>query len=186
MNYADIILDNSNNHCDIQWWPKFAYHCTDIKNAVSILDKGTLYCRADASRLKQMHNDNASKHVIDMTQAETVSSVRFYYRPKTPTQYYNEGYKHPELRYDNDENANMPVPVFFLFDLEKMLLLPETQFAEQSQSGYGSKLQKGVQAFSSLDFDKIYSNDLSRVSELKKYIQAEILYPNYLSMNYHT
>ena len=68
-----------------------------------------------------MRNDNASRQVIDMTNSGVVSKVRFYFRPLTPTQHYNEGYKHPALRYDQDENANVPVPIFLLFDLEKLL-----------------------------------------------------------------
>jgi hypothetical protein len=49
------------------------------------------------------------------------------------------------------------VPVFFLFDLEKILNMPDTKFSELYQSGYGSPLYSGVEAFSKLDFDKIYS-----------------------------
>ena len=36
MEYIDIIRDNSENHSPVSWWPKFAFHYTDVTNAVSI------------------------------------------------------------------------------------------------------------------------------------------------------
>lgn len=125
-----------------------------------------------------MHNDNASRQVIDMTNPDVVSKVRFYFRPLTPTQYYNEGYKHPELRYDGDENADVPVPIFLLFDLEKLLCMTDVQFSETSQAGYGSEVYSGVEAFSKLNFDYIYDNSFDRFEETKAYRHAELMHPN--------
>jgi len=178
MEYIDIIRDNCKNHSPISWWPRFAFHYTDVTNAVSILDSGYLYSRADATHLKVMHNDNASRQVIDMTNSDVVSKVRFYFRPLTPTQYYNEGYKHPDLRYDRDENANVPVPIFLLFDLEKLLRIPGVQFSETSQAGYGSEVYSGVEAFSKLNFDFIYDNSFDRFDVTKAYRHAELMHPN--------
>ena len=178
MNYIDIIRDNCENHSPVSWWPKFAFHYTDVTNAVSILNSGYLYSRADADKLRVMRNDNASRQVIDMTNSGAVSKVRFYFRPLTPTQYYNEGYKHPALRYDRDENANVPVPVFLLFDLDKLLSLPGVQFSETSQAGYGSKLCSGVEEFSKLNFDYIYDNSFDNFGVTKTYRHAEIVHPN--------
>lgn len=183
MTYADIIRDNCENHSDISWWPRFAFHYTDVTNAVSILNSGYLYSRADASHLKVMRNDNASRQVIDMTNSGVVSKVRFYFRPLTPTQYYNEGYKHPALRYDRDENANVPVPIFLLFDLEKLLSLPGVQFSETSQAGYGSEVYSGVEAFSKLKFDYIYDNTYENFDTTKSYRHAEITHPNAMPIN---
>lgn len=183
MNYFEIIHDNCTHHSPIQWWPKFAYHYTDVTNAVSILDSGCLYSRANVDQLGLMHNDNASRQVIDMTQTEAISCVRFYFRPLTPTQYYNEGYKHPQLRYHNDANANAPVPVFFLFDLPNLLSVPGVQFSELPQSGYGSELKSGPKAFSALNFDSIYNNSLENMEQTKRYRHAEILHPNSMQID---
>lgn len=174
MTYSEIIQNNIEKHSPVSWWPKFAFHYTDVTNAVSILDTGYLYSRLDATHLGIMSNDNASRQVIDMTNPSIVSKVRFYFRPLTPTQYYNEGYKHPRLRYDDDVNANTPVPVFFLFDLEKLLSTDGVQFSETSQAGHGSVLQSGIDAFSNLNFDLIYSNGYENISESKIYRHAEI------------
>lgn len=178
MTFREIIKENCEKHSPVNWWPRFAYHCTDIRNAVSILNYSCIYSRLNAMQLDIMQNDNASRQVIDLTNLSTLSSVRFYFRPKTPTQYYNEGFKHPQLRYYNDEHANMPVPVFFLFDLEKLLSQPNVKFSEKSQAGVGSILYEGAEAFSKMDFDKIYGTDLATIQKEKSYRHAEILYPN--------
>lgn len=178
MEYIDIIRDNCENHSPVSWWPRFAFHYTDVTNAVSILDSGFLYSRADAAYLRIMKNDNASRQVIDMTDSDVVSKVRFYFRPLTPTQYYNEGYKHPALRYDQDENANVPVPIFLLFDLEKLLSLQGVRFSETSQAGHGSISYSGAEEFSKLNFDYIYDNDYNNISVTKSYRHAEIVHPN--------
>ena len=184
MSYLDVIQRNCEGESPVAWWPKFAFHYTDVMNAVSILDSGILYSRSNAKQLGLMRNDNASRQVIDMTQTEAISCVRFYFRPLTPTQYYNEGFKHSQLRYFNDENANTPVPVFFLFNLDKLLSIPEVKFSEQSQSGHGAQVLQGEQSFANLDFKRIYSNGFESFEQNKKYRHAEILHPNAMSIDH--
>ncbi len=184
MTYIDVIRDNCENHSSVPWWPRFAFHFTDVTNAVGILSSGYLYSRADASKLKLMKNDNASRQVIDMTNSSVVSKVRFYFRPLTPTQYYNEGYKHSALRYNQDDNANVPVPVFLLFDLEKLLSLPGVQFSQTSQAGYGSSVHSGIEAFSQLNFDYIYDNSYEMFNDTKNFRHAEITHPNSMSIDF--
>ncbi len=178
MSYSEIIRDNCENHSPVPWWPKFAFHYTDVTNAVNILSTGYLFSRADASNRGFMQNDNASRQVIDMTDTGVTSMVRFYFRPLTPTQYYNEGYKHLALRYDHDENANVPVPIFLLFDLEKLLSVPGVHFSEKSQAGHGTSLLSGEDAFKNLNFDYIYDNSYENFNETKQYRHAEIVHPN--------
>lgn len=185
MSYKDIILKNE-EYAPARWWPHYAYHYTDISNAVSILESGMLYSRLRAEELHVMMNDNASRQVIDMTAQKTASYVRFYFRPLTPTQYHNEGFKHRDLRYDGDPNANVPVPIFFFFHLEQLLSDPNTCFSEGSEAGGGVPVLKGEDAFANLDFEMIYRNGpyISQDSENRKregsLRQSEILYPDML------
>lgn len=183
MNYKETIQRNCNECSPVSWWPQFAFHYTDLSNAVSILSSGFLYSRIKAERFGVMRNDNASRQVIDMTGDRVKASVRFYFRPRTPTQYYNEGFKHPSLRYQGDEYANVPVPVFFLFDLEKLLSDPYVRFSETTQAGYSGDLLSGAEAFSQLDFRKIYSTGSEHISELVQYRHAELLYPNQMPID---
>lgn len=183
MEYRELIQKNSDCYSKIRWWPRFAFHFTDVRNAASILASGRMFSRAIAQNLNIMPNDNASKQVIDLTDSKVISNVRFYFRPQTPTQYYNEGYKHPSLRFLCDSNANVPVPVFLLFDLEKILSLPNVRFSETGQAGRGASLCSGVEAFSKLNFDYIYDNSSDRWTETKSYRHAEILIPDFFDID---
>jgi hypothetical protein len=174
--YAEIIEHNK-TLSSVRWWPQFAYHYTDIMNAVSIISDECLYSRVNAESLNLMRNDNASRQVLDMTGVNTTRQVRFYFRPLTPTQYYNEGYKPTSLRFEGDVNANVPVPIFFLFNLEKVLCLPDIRFSEFTQAGHGSTTNHGVEEFCKLNFAKIYSKG-SMDTEGMKYRHAELLYPD--------
>ncbi len=179
--YSEIIKKN-HDRSYVRWWPQYAYHYTDISNAVEILRTGRIYSRINAGNMKLMKNDNASRQVIDMTSPEIASYVRFYFRPLTPTQFYNEGFKHYEIRYDDDKNANVPVPVFLVFDLNKLLSDPDTQFSGSSQAGYGATLHNTVAEFEKLDFDKIYGGGVPSKEDVS-YRHAEILYPDHYEID---
>ncbi len=176
MTYLETILRNC-EEADVKWWPRYAFHYTDVVNAVSILSSGFLYSRIRAKETKLMENDNASIQVINMTESTATSFARFYFRPLTPTQFYNEGFKHKDLRYSGDDNANVPVPIFLLFDLSKLLSNSEVEFSEFSQAGHGAPKQQGEEAFEKLEFKKIYSKGYVD-DETRKFRHAEILYPN--------
>ncbi len=179
MDFRDVIERNAQLNIPVRWWTRYAFHYTDIRNAVSILASGQLYSRTEANERHVMSNDNASRQVIDMTGSATTSLVRFYFRPLTPTQYYNEGYKHPALRYHGDQCANVPVPVFLVFDLEKLLSLPGVEFSEKSLAGHGDRLLAGAEAFDKLNFERIYGNGRMQDSATDtKYRQAEIVHPS--------
>ncbi len=174
MTFEEIIHQNCQN-TQIHWWPRFAYHYTDIQNAVSILESGLLYSRYDATRLGLMKTDNASSQVIDNTESDVIKSVRFFFRPMTPTQYHNEGYKHPQLRYELDCTGNCPVPVFFAFNLGSLLKQPETSFSPSSRAGFSPTMHTGVDEFMKLDFSQIYkSGPMTNPVEEKAFRQAEI------------
>lgn len=133
-----------------------------MTNAVNILAAGRLYSRNQAKAKGLMVNDNASEKVIAYNDFVT-KYVRFYFRPLTPTQYYNEGYKHPDFRFDNNKNANVTVPVFFLLDLESMLNSGQMKFSATTLAGYNpSSVSTGVQSFTKLPFEKIYSSPLGQ------------------------
>lgn len=183
MTYEEIIENNCQNNSDIAWWPRFAFHYTDVLNAIGILKEECIYSRYDASQKSLMLNDNASRQVINMTHSGAQSDVRFYFRPLTPTQYHNEGFKHPSLRYCGDSNANVPVPVFFLFDLNLILQMQETKFSGQSLAGYGGDIYSGAENFNGLNFKQIYKTGSMQDPELeKKYRHAEIIYPGAFSI----
>lgn len=100
------------------WWPRFLFHFTNIDNAVKILESGSLMCRSLLEKSGEMETDNASPEIIERTDDKWKEYVRLYFRPRTPTQFRNEGFR-PEGQ--RTLNAHCPVPVYFLFDARKML-----------------------------------------------------------------
>ena len=68
------------------------WHFTDINNVVNILSSLKVMSKNQAVNEKKMLNDNASEVVNNTyTHAWVHDYARFYLRPKTPTQYRNEG-----------------------------------------------------------------------------------------------
>jgi hypothetical protein len=75
-----------------------------------------------------MRCENASRKVIDGTDPAHLRFVRLYFRPKTPTQWHNEGIRAPSER--TSLNAHCPIPVFFCFDLVGLLSEDNVWFSD--------------------------------------------------------
>ncbi|MDM5282679.1 DarT ssDNA thymidine ADP-ribosyltransferase family protein [Peribacillus frigoritolerans] len=163
---------------DSKWWSKFIYHFSDVNNIASILNSGFLYSRNHDMSQLLMKNDNASKTVIDGTNGDYKDHVRFYFRPLTPTQFQNEGIRsHSE---HSSLNAHCPVPIFLLFNADKLLSRDDSYFSYESLASH-----RDVQIYQSLDdfknapFENIYHHTPIREGEDKNQIvkqrHAEII-----------
>ena len=136
-------------------WTSFCFHFTNLNNAVSILQNGMLVSRKKAMESGIMENENASIEVINQTDEEWKKYVRLYFRPRTPTQYNNEGFRSKSNL--GSLQAHCPFPVFFLFDLEETLQKPNCYFTKSSLAKSGEhELLQTPQQFSELPFSKIY------------------------------
>ena len=111
---------------NLGWWPKYIYHFTDVQNAARILTDGVLYCRTEAGRRGLMVVDNASPEIIAQTKPEHTNFVRLYFRPKTPTQYRNEGIRPITTR---ELGSHCPVPIYFCFDALELLAQDRVEFS---------------------------------------------------------
>lgn len=140
---------------ELQWWTNYLYHFTDVHNASNILYSGWIYSRDQATEMHVMMNDNASQAVIQATNMDHKCYGRLYFRPLTPTQFHNEGYKPVELR-NSEMNACCPVPVFLCLNANATLNYPGTQFAERGIAGNRHNIKSGLEEFSKLNFGKIY------------------------------
>lgn len=177
--YRDVIERQVKlQHKSNSWWPKYFYHFTDIRNAMGIIELGWIYGRNNVLENNLMKNDNASESVITISKNKVKDCARLYFRPRTPTQYNNEGYKPTKIR-RKDLNASCPVPIFFFLDSETVLNMENVKFSEVSCAGLADlNLLSGAEAFEKLPFDKIYHDkyipDGSR-SDIVKHRHAEIL-----------
>lgn len=64
------IQDWSRRLGNLEWWPRYVYHFTDLQNAASILTDGILFSRSEAEKRRRMVVDNASPDVITQTRLE--------------------------------------------------------------------------------------------------------------------
>lgn len=177
MQYSEIIKEQKQwLNPEFEWWPDFFYHFTDVHNAVRILQSGWILSRENAVHQGVMVTENASRAVISATSAENKRYGRLYFRPLTPTQYHNEGYK-PEAIRDKNINACCPVPVFLCLDSVATLEYSGVEFAEKGISGNWHNVQSGAGGFSNLNFRKIYHNGPYGEDErdIKDYRHSEIV-----------
>jgi len=102
-------------------WSGYIYHFTHIQNALKILESRKILSRNKAENIA-----DAAGTVVHR-RATSHEYARFYFRPQTPTQHYNECLG-IDIESNNFEKAHKlglpkcPVPVFFKFNLQEVLL----------------------------------------------------------------
>jgi len=100
-----------------------AYHFTHMSNAVKIIKAMKLQSRNYA---EGNFSNSAGSNVHRTNKAHRFA--RFYFMPKSPTQFYNEclGKDKSDLKYyERAYNLGLPkcpMPVFFIFDVEELLM----------------------------------------------------------------
>lgn len=167
-----------------RWWVDFAFHHTHIENAVKILKAGFLLSRSEIQK-SGTFTDSASQQVIQQTTEDRKRYVRFYFRPRTPTFYHCEGIR-PINHYSLD--AHCPVPVYLLFDLEKLICRADSHFTQGNLASAGTTILSTVQDFNNLPFEKIYHDHaIYNVSPEEKsaiifHRNAEILVPEKINL----
>lgn len=185
MTFSEIIDNNVKRYGK---WSQFAYHYTDVTNAVNILSAGKIFSRNEALRQNLMRNRNADEGVVNLNELAH-NYARLYFRPQTPTQYHNEGYKHRAFRMSDPNSANVPVPVFFVFNLKKLFENPNVQFVPRGLAGKNpGRPIGGVKNFSKLQFQYVYHHsslygyDDEVKSDIVKLRHTELVVPNQLEL----
>ncbi len=166
------------------WWPRFGFHFTDIQSAVEIIKRGRLISRQRILSGGPVSANGADPADIEPTQTENLDMVRFTFRPRTPAQYNSEGMR-PEDQLSMD--AQVPVPVFLLFDLVDLLTRCDCTVSDRSMAKY--MFDQGCDAafLRQMPFKDIYDDsplpvDPVRKSEMKARRQAEILIPREIDL----
>lgn len=151
-----------------EWWPKYVFHYTDVRNAVEILKSGKLLCRSELDKHQGMVVDNASKNIMAQTDAYVRDFVRLYFRPQTPTQFRNEGIR-PRSMWELDSHC--PVPIFFLFDSTDVLTRADSRFSAGNLAAGETILCSTAEELAGFDFKKIY-----HVGAFQKHLRGTIIY----------
>ena len=165
-----------------RWWPNYVFHFTDIRNAVSVLKEGALLSRTQAQMRTLMATDNASRDIIGSTDEMWKDCVRLYFRPRTPTQYRNEGIRPRDELYSD---AHCPVPIYFLFDSRRILSRPDCQFTDGNLASTPNIFSSPVD-LDQIPFEHVY-RDSPLVDAEKRMVtfhrHAEVIVPKQLNLN---
>ncbi len=164
-----------------EWWPRYLFHCTDILNVVNILKSGELLSRAQAQQSGNLRVDIAAPDIIDHTDAEWQDHVRLYFRPRTPTQYRNEGFR-PVSRLEL--GAHCPVPVYLLFDAYQILSRRDSLFTEGNLAA-GTEAMRTIDDLSRMPFELIYHDTRFEPEDRSRIVfhrNAEVLIPQRLGL----
>jgi len=167
-------------------WPLFVYHYTDITNAVQILRDGRLYSRRQIETTGRSIVDCASSAVLAGTDDRVKDCVRFYFRPKTPTQYYAEGiHSKITLRQSSFPDAHRPVPVFFLFNSAAVLTRQNVEFSDGGLGNRRARVLSTATELKGLPWKRIYHNGSFPPSSREDIVfrrNAEVIVPTSIGL----
>ena len=106
-------------------WPKYLFRIDDVRNAAAILNRGAVLSRNRAAQLGVLKHDAAAPDVIGNSPDWIKEYVRFYFRPRTPTEYRSEGIRPIG---EITMGAHRPVPVVLVFESLSILTATGTVF----------------------------------------------------------
>ena len=162
-------------------WPDYLFHFMDIWNAVSILKTGALLSRNRAEALALMTTDNASREIIDNTEDDLKDYVRLYFRPRTPTQYNNEGFRPLAAR---SRQSHCPVPIYFLFDSRSVLSRADSHFTRGNLKS-AREIFSSASDFERIPFESVYHSGPFEPHERDSIVfhrHAEVIVPTQMDI----
>ena len=166
-----------------QWWPACLFHCTDILNVVSILRQGEIVSRNRLTSAGQLPMDIASPQVIAGTDPQWQDYVRLYFRPRTPTQYRNEGFRPVGQR---ALNSHCPVPVYLIFNALAVLSRSDSCFSDGNLGADNARVNGDVSFLKQIPFDLVYHNTgfgTSDRGQIVHHRHAEVLVPERMALD---
>ena len=164
----------------------YIYHFTHLFNAVDIIKNRQIMSRDRIRQVKSDFADAAGSVVSRSDKAHPYA--RFYFRPKTPTQFYNEFlgsdsslYIHGHSYYSRALAMGLPkcpIPVFFEFDLQEVLTkMPEKcYYSTGNLQADASRIIKVQDDPNRLNIDNLYlESPRGNKDSYKLYTQQEFL-----------
>lgn len=142
-------------------WAGYVYHFTHLTNALEIIKNRQIFSRNLA--LKGSKFSDAAGSVVNRRH-DAHDYARFYFRPQTPTQFYNEclGKDYLSDKYDQALNLGLPkcpIPVFFKFSIDEIF---KNQFDKCFMSNGNlqtnwARIGTVSEMYNLFDFNDVYS-----------------------------
>ena len=184
---------------DIRETP-YIYHFTHLFNAIEVIKNRKILSRNKAKELGLLKYDSAG-NVVDRS-AKAHPYARFYFRPQTPTQFYNECLGHDSKSgylktweywdeewiqcskwntyYPQARNFGLPkcpIPVFFKFDLKEVLLkmADKCYYSTGNMQSSQARVVKVSENPNEINTHYLYSSISDGIEIFKEYAQQEFL-----------
>lgn len=139
-------------------WSGYIYHFTHLTNAIEIIKNKKIL-----SRNKAIGFADAAGAVVGRRHTAH-EFARFYFRPQTPTQFYNEclGLDITDKYYESALRLGLPkcpIPVFFRFNLQEVLLKMRDKcyMSNGNMQTNWAVVQPVLQMLSKFNFSDVYS-----------------------------
>lgn len=187
-------------------WKGYIYHFTHLSNAVKIIKEMAIKSRNTANQI-----NNSAGNVPDSSD-KPKPYARFYFRPHTPAQFYNEnlgkapsdnyiktkewiydGQRHSHTKYITEYSAaatmgypKCPVPIFFKIDIKEVLdkYYYNCFISNGNMQSSWANIFTIQEGLNNFDFDNLYMDfDPSNVGLYKKASQQEFLVRNQLNIS---
>ena len=170
-------------------WSGYIYHYTTLENAIEILEKKEIRSRAS---LRSIEFFNCASRKIVNSSPIPHKYARFYFRPQTPYQFYNQNLgkdlNNKESIFDEWRALDSPIcpsPVIFRIDLQEIILKHHKQLINSILISEGNMHRKrAMHSFINnmvpfFNFEDLYSN-INDTSDgewetYKRYSQQEFL-----------
>ncbi|MFC2188283.1 DarT ssDNA thymidine ADP-ribosyltransferase family protein [Fulvivirgaceae bacterium LMO-SS25] len=169
-------------------WAGYAYHFSHIDNAVKIIREGKIKSRNKAQQL----SDSAGNVV--WSNLKPHDYARFYFRPHTQTQFYNEflgvdidvGYKNKmgewhsfyDSEYSMLDFPKCPIPIYFAFPLNDIIQTYQVKISSGNMQRKATKFGYIHEMYNRFNFNDLfiypeYSKEDWR--KYRNYAQQELL-----------
>ena len=133
------------------FWPLWLFRSDHVENAAEILNSGLLLSRAAAETRNVIRVDSGSPQYVEQLSEPHRNLVRLYFRPRTPTQYVNEGIRpRASIQY----GAHMPVPIYMLF--ASSLLADQGVSFTKGRLNQAAEVGDSAEFLKSIDFRDVY------------------------------
>lgn len=172
-------------------WSGYIYHYTHIENALKIFFEGSIKSRDSVDHFV----DSAGSVVHRTNRAHQYA--RFYMRPKTPTQFYNEclGKDKGMSQYEQAANLKLPkcpVPVFIRLNMQEVILKngKNCYVSSGNMQARGSRIMDLSEVSSSFSYEDLFSTfDKTSDGRYESYLrhsQSEFLVKNKVDIDSFT
>jgi hypothetical protein len=158
-------------------WPSRLFHHAALENAARILRSGRLLSRVDSEGVR----------AVDVAPAELIGHrirahhfARFYFRPRTPTQYWIEGIRRSTEYY---QGRHAPILVMFVFDARRILALPGVRFSDGNMQSYSTRDGDTEEFFATINWNHVFHNSATSDSQVRHCRCAEVLVPSPLPLD---